>query len=159
MLTLALLLAINAEPMTDSYVSLVLKASLASQQKQARPPCPCVEGGPCECVECKCNPSYEHLRAKALATGKPLMVFVGCQPVAGDWLAYRCSTFAGVSRGVVVSRPEDGRLLWLATLPAGTTADAIRAACRPAVSAAPIAPPAPAFRSAPAFIRSGWRGC
>lgn len=131
-LLFSLALAALASDLTDSYVSLVLRAVQAAQQE-----------------------SYPQLYQRAIDTDRPLVVFVGCQPVAGDWLAYRCTTFPGVSGpSVVVSRRVGGELHWLATLPAGTTAAEIEAACRPVASAAPITPPAAAFRPAPAFSRS-----
>jgi hypothetical protein len=156
MLTLTLLLTLNADPVTDSYVELVLRTCLEAQTKKAQP-CACAAGEPCVCQDCHCPDTYARKRRQALEQSKPLVVFVNCEqrPIT-DSLACYVATFPGVQSGVVVSRPSGGRLLWLATLPADATAEEIRAACRPPVSAALI-PPAPAFRPAPALFRAG--GC
>jgi hypothetical protein len=67
-------------------------------------------------------PSYESLRARAIAELRPLVVWVGVRrPDLGrsDWLHYYCESFPGAAAPcAVVGRPAAGELWRAADLPA-----------------------------------------
>lgn len=114
--------------------------------QQAPAVCDCKVTGVCTCgPDCRCELvnadvkgcCYVECRAQALASGKPLIVWVGCACVhceraLPDCLHCHCDTFPDVpGMGVVVSKPSGGRLLWLQTLPCGCSVDQIKQALNP----------------------------
>src|SRR5438309_2432051 len=69
-------------------------------------------------------PSYEFLRARAIAERRPLVVWVGVRRPdleRSDWLHYHCESFPGATGpSAVVGRPADGELWRAADLPAAS---------------------------------------
>jgi len=68
------------------------------------------------------QPSYESLRARAIAERRPFVVWVGVRRAdleRGDWLHYHCESFPGATPPcAVVGRPAEGDLWRVADLPA-----------------------------------------
>ncbi len=80
-------------------------------------------------------PTYGDARAEAILTGKPLVVWLGYPPSADapkdmiHWHTAETDWHGYSGPGVIVSIPSEGRLLWVATLPASDCgASSIRAA-------------------------------
>jgi hypothetical protein len=169
--------------LSDSFVSLVLRSVTAAHRPAPAPQhcgcgeglfckCFCTDGLPCDCAACPCpKPTYEQLRVRAIAEGKPLLVWVGVQPSRETALAlkgclqHRCATFAGVQgSGVVVSRPNGNWLEWLETLPADATVMQIGERLSPTYEAPPPPPtfkfPAPVlYQPRPVFRAPARGGC
>jgi hypothetical protein len=87
-------------------------------------------------------PSYESLRARAVAEHRPLVVWVGLRQPELErpgWLHYHCDAFPGAAPPcAVVGRPAGGELWRVADLPAaGLDARRLAAAGAPARFAAP----------------------
>ncbi len=84
-------------------------------------------------------PSYWEMRAKAIAKGKPLVLGVGCDPPAGDWLTVRVGVpwHAWSKPCVIVARPVGGELLWLGDLPTAAGPQEIRRLLAPPAVTAP----------------------
>lgn len=67
--------------------------------------------------------TYEAARAEAIRAGKVLVVGVGVEPPAGDWLAVKVDKLDGFSApSVVISYPEGDKLWWGATYPMAANA-------------------------------------
>jgi hypothetical protein len=74
---------------------------------------------------------YDDAYIRSVQAGRPLVVGVSCAPVAGDWDVVLVKTLEGYpSPCVVVSRPLEGKLLWVATLPATASQEDVAAALR-----------------------------
>lgn len=74
---------------------------------------------------------YDDAYARSVQTGRPLVVGVSCAPCAGEWDVVLVKSLDGYpSPCVVVSRPVDGKLLWVATLPATASQEDVAAALR-----------------------------
>lgn len=129
--------------------------------------CGCLDGGECTCEVCPCGiarkppapPTYEQLRARAVAESRVLLVVVGCKsadccPDVPGALVYYCDRFAalGVTQGIVVAAPRDGELWQVGYLPLGCSAADVRMMLAPA----PVVPP-PVF--VPAFGGGSRGGC
>ena len=89
-------------------------------------------------------PSYESLRARALAEGRPLVVWVGVSRPdleRSDWLHFHCESFPGATPPcAVVGRPEGGELWRAADLPTDrVTRTRLTAAAAPPIIFAPPA--------------------
>ena len=87
-------------------------------------------------------PSYESLRARAVAEHRPLVVWVGLRRPElerPDWLHYHCDAFPGAAPPcAVVGRPAAGELWRVADLAAaGLDAGRLAAAGAPARFAPP----------------------
>ena len=83
---------------------------------------------------------YEIAYAHAIATGKPMVVGVKCEPPAGDWVTVRVDRWAWDAT-VIVSRPWGDKMLWVADLNAGATAHDVRWALTPRPAATRMAAP------------------
>lgn len=101
-------------------------------------------------------PSYADCYSQAVREDRPLVVFVGVPAMPGPWLSHECDSFEGVpGKGVILSRPRDGYLEWVETLPWWTDAGVIERRVReirtpprkynPYQSS--VAPPRPVFRT------------
>ncbi len=138
-----------------SAALLLVLASYAT----AQPPCPCPappqappvmgvmsHGGTCPCPAPPVKLTYEEARITAIVEGKPLVVGVGCEPPAGPWLTCVVDSFPGVSHGIVVSRPDGHKLLWLTTFHHnGVSASAVQSVLTPAPSAPAYYQPSPQY--------------
>ncbi len=77
---------------------------------------------------------YSELQAEAIASGKPLVVWLGYPPVSPSpeylhWHTSETEWHGYSGPAVIVSVPDGNRLLWVATIPAGECGpQAIRAA-------------------------------
>ena len=83
-------------------------------------------------------PSYESLRARAIAERRPLVVWVSVRRPdleRSDWLHYHCESFPGATGPcAVVGRPADGELWRDADVPAvSLSAERLVAAVTPPV--------------------------
>jgi hypothetical protein len=76
---------------------------------------------------------YEEMRAEAMRIGISLIVGVGCDPPAGEWLTIRVEApwHAWLKPCMIVTRPADGDLAWVADLPASASANDIRRVLAP----------------------------
>src|SRR5687768_4026717 len=88
------------------------------------------------------RPPYDDARQKAIAEGKPLVVCVG-RPrlMSGNFVltgARRGAFSAYPETCVIVARPVDGDLVWVATLAADASDAEIREALRPRVQTVPL---------------------
>jgi hypothetical protein len=75
------------------------------------------------------KPGYAEQHARALKEGRALIVWVGmpAQPFFHPE-ALHCedgSLFPEVKRGIIIARPQNGVLVWLATLPLTVPPDAL----------------------------------
>ena len=71
---------------------------------------------------------YWSAQDAAVRTGKPLVVGIGCEPPAGEWLTCRVAApWHDWKRPcVILARPDGGRLDWLADLPTNVSTNEVR---------------------------------
>jgi hypothetical protein len=100
-------------------------AVLAAARGAAAPPMPASP----EELEADLKLSYAELHARALKEDRALIIWIGMAArTEYHPFALHCedgSAFPSVRRGIIVSRPERGELMWLATLPADAPPEAI----------------------------------
>lgn len=100
--------------------------------------CPCCQiAGGCKCKEKEClkltqTQIYNQMRSQAVKDGKPLLVFVKCQPrkVEGT-LSCRWDGFPIDTDGIVVGLPNGSDLIQGSTLSSGASDAAIKQAAKP----------------------------
>ncbi len=70
--------------------------------------------------------TYDDAYTRAVTSGQPLVVGVGCAPCAGEWDLVLVTSLEGYpSPCIVVSRPSSRTLLWVVTLPATASSEEI----------------------------------
>lgn len=123
--------------------TIISLAFLLSAQVQQAPPvrdfpnappiiadCECPLTGICACKSCICIQSYTGGIAKSVKDGKPLVVFVGCEPrpIPGMVVARRGSMAGYPAKCIVVSVPIKGDCEWKCTLGVNATNAQIKSA-------------------------------
>lgn len=83
---------------------------------------------------------YEIAYAHAVATGRPLVVGVRCDPPRGDWVTVRVDRWTWDAT-VIVSRPYGDVMLWVADLNANAKSEDVRWAITPRPAATRAAAP------------------
>ena len=100
------------------------------------PDCPCCQTGGCDCLSENCQKKtqrgvYNRLRNEAILANKPLLVFVGRDPVkVSGAFSCRWDEFPDVKSGVVVGLPKDKDLVQSKILPVSAKPDLIASAVK-----------------------------
>jgi hypothetical protein len=162
--------AVGGEYDAKAKVAVALALQKSAPPAEFRYDCRCWETGICKCLECDCPVcrDYPAASARAIATGKPLIVWSGkavcpaCIPKLKE--ADHCFVPSGYFASHFPDMPADavivckvqksgtgGYLVRTKFFPAGASVEAIQEVLRPAPAVQPLLPTISPFAGRPVF--------